>query len=74
MERRKSQGSIIVEENGGGAGSRTRVRRCSAHAATCVSGDLVFVAGLAHRRGIPALSFPFFSRPRRKALRGRKAR
>jgi hypothetical protein len=40
----------------GGAGSRTRVRKCSAHAATCVSGDLVFDIGFAHRRGVPTLS------------------
>src|SRR5260221_14230510 len=55
-----------------GAGSRTRVRKCSAHAATCVSGDLVFVVGFAHRRGVPALSLPCVSRPHQKALRGRQ--
>jgi hypothetical protein len=39
----------------------------------CVSGDLVFVAGLAHRRGGPALSLSCFSRPLREALGGRRA-
>ena len=40
---------------GGGAGSRTRVRKCSAQATTCVSGDLVFVSEVAHRRGVSEL-------------------
>src|SRR3954464_3301287 len=46
---------------GGGAGSRTRVRERAIQVATCVSGDLVFVAGLAHRRGILALSLRSFA-------------
>src|SRR3954463_9916161 len=45
----------------GGAGSRTRVRERAVQVATCVSGDLVFVAGLAHRRGILALSLRSFA-------------
>jgi hypothetical protein len=39
----------------GGAGSRTRVRKRSAQATTCVSGDLVFVSEVAHRRGVSEL-------------------
>ena len=46
---------------GGGAGSRTRVRERAIQVATCVSGDLVFVAGLAHRRGVLALSLRSFA-------------
>jgi hypothetical protein len=46
---------------GGGAGSRTRVRKRSAQATTCVSGDLVFDVGVARRRGVLTLSLRSFA-------------
>src|SRR6185437_10010030 len=62
-----SDGVGKIIRKSGGAGSRTRVRKRSAQATTCVSGDLVFVARLARRRGILVLSLlGFRHRARRR--------
>jgi len=61
---RRPKGRAGPGVSGGGAGSRTRVRKCWAVVSTCVVGALVSPEGLAHRRASYRLADPVSRSPR----------